>query len=359
MKASDSWTLKRLMAEVVGSGPRSAADMSYEQARQAFSQVLSLHCDPTVLGAFWIANRWKSNTPVELAGFIDEMRQGQWSCAPDETKVGLETSAKIVDCGASYNGKVDTALLGVAAGLISASAGVPVAVHASEKVPTKFGDSYTSVLSELGVPVDLSSEESAQMLEEVGFGFYYQPRFHPKLFGLLERRSKVGVRTFLNTVETLANPAEAPVHLGSCYHLTFAKRLIDAAAESRTLDFDRIVFFQGLEGYDDVRPGRCKVVEWHNGELSDFDLEPEGLGLDFDREELDVDDVASDSAELTEQILAGRRDGPFLEAALLDAGLRIYAGGGADELDEAIDLADEALRSGEPKERLEMLRSER
>jgi len=69
------WPLQRLMTEVVGSGPKSAADMSREQAAEAFERILDLHPDPTTLGAFWLANRWKRNNGEELGAYVDVMRE--------------------------------------------------------------------------------------------------------------------------------------------------------------------------------------------------------------------------------------------------------------------------------------------
>ena len=57
------WPLKRLMTEVVGSGHKSADDMSRAQAREAFQLILEGEPDQTTLVAFWLANRWKRNTP--------------------------------------------------------------------------------------------------------------------------------------------------------------------------------------------------------------------------------------------------------------------------------------------------------
>ena len=67
------WPLKRLMTEIVGSGPKSADDMTREQAREAFQRILADEPDETTLGAFWLANRWKRNNPEELAGYTDVM----------------------------------------------------------------------------------------------------------------------------------------------------------------------------------------------------------------------------------------------------------------------------------------------
>jgi anthranilate phosphoribosyltransferase len=105
--------------------------------------------------------------------------------------------------------------LGVAAGLVAAAAGTPVVVHSDDRVPTQKQDAYEHVLDELCVRTDLSPAASARMTDEVGFGFYYRPNFAPGVAALFDRREEMGVRTFLNIVEMLANLAAASTHLGS------------------------------------------------------------------------------------------------------------------------------------------------
>jgi anthranilate phosphoribosyltransferase len=82
------------------------------QAREAFRRILAGDQQPTTLGAFWLANRWKRNTPTELAAFTDVVREESVRPpAPD---------ADPVDSGANYDRKHTTALLGVASGLVAA-----------------------------------------------------------------------------------------------------------------------------------------------------------------------------------------------------------------------------------------------
>jgi len=159
------WPVRRLVSDVVGSGPKSAEDMTRGQAREALERILAGEPAHTTLGAFWLANRWKRNTPVELAAFTDVMRERSVATA--------EPDCDPVDCGANYDGKHTSALLGVAAGLVSAAAGVPVVAHSGDRVPSQEDVAYKHVLDELGV------------------------------------------RTFLNTVETLANPANADAFTGA------------------------------------------------------------------------------------------------------------------------------------------------
>jgi len=351
------WPLKRLMTEVVGSGHKSADDMDRAQAREAMQRILDDEPDHTTLGAFWLANRWKRNTPEELAAFVDVMRE-----------VSIETATPQVDpvdCGANYDGKGRTAILGVAAGVVAAAAGTPVVVHSGDRVPTQKQDAYKHVLDELGVETELDPGESADMVDDTGFGFYYQPNFNPGIDALWGRRDQMGVRSFVNTVETLANPANADVHLGSFYHLAFAVKMTETLQHAESQDVSRTLFFQGMEGYDDVRPGSTIVAEWgsvgstdaSDDELEDFEIETAEYGMDFESEDLGVDDVAGESAAITEAVVSGEREDQFADAVALNAALRIYAREDVDSLEAGLDEARAAIDDGSANAVLEDLRA--
>ena len=344
------WPLKRLMTDVVGSGHKSADDMSRAQAREAMGRILAGTPDQTTLGAFWLANRWKRNTPTELAGFLDVIAE--------ESLVRGVPERDPVDCGANYDGKGRTAILGVAAGCVAAGAGTPVVVHSGDRVPTQKQDAYKHVLDELGVRTELSPTESAAMVDATGFGFYYQPRFNPGLDAIEGRRDQMGVRTFLNTIETICNPAGASTHLGSFYHLPYAKRIVDTFHESHQEGPERVLMFQGMEGYDDIRPGNTKVGEWQAGSgFDDFDIRTGEFGMDLEEADLAVEAVASESATITEAVLAGEREGAFADAIALNGALRIYARDDASDLDEGLEMARDAIAEGSATAVLEELRA--
>ncbi|QCC58540.1 anthranilate phosphoribosyltransferase [Natrinema thermotolerans] len=344
------WPLKRLMTEVVGSGPKSADDMDREQAREAFQRILAGEPDQTTLGAFWLANRWKRNNSEELAAYTDVMRE--------ESVVTAEPEADPVDCGANYDGKDTSAILGVGAGVVAAAAGTPVVVHSGDRVPSQKATPYKHVLEELGVRTELEPGESADMVDETGFGFYYQPAFNPVIDDLFDRRDEMGVRTFVNTIETVANPANADVHLGSFYHLAFAKKMIDLVRESDRLDYSRAIFFQGMEGYDDIRPGYTKVAEWDEGEdLEDYEIETAEYGMDMEREDLAVDDIAVDSATITAEVLSGDREDHFADAIALNGAFRMYARQDVESLDAGLERARDVIDDGSAQAVLEDLQA--
>ncbi|PGF15669.1 anthranilate phosphoribosyltransferase [Natrinema sp. CBA1119] len=349
------WPLKRLLTAVIGSGPKSADDMTREQAREAFQRILAGEPDETTLGAFWLANRWKRNIPTELAAYTDVMHE--------ESIVTAEPECDPVDCGANYDGKHSSAVLGVGAGVVAAAAGTPIVVHSGDRVPTQKATAYKHVLDELDVRTELEPGESADMVDETGFGFYYQPNFNPGIQDLYDRRDQMGVRTFVNTIETIGNPANADVHLGSFYHLAFAKKLTDTITKSERLDYSRAIFFQGMEGYDDIRPGYTKVAEWdRDGDdggdsFEDYEIETANYGMAMEAEDLEVDDVTADSASITEAVLSGDREGHFADAIALNGAFRMHARQDVDSLEDGLERAREVIADGSAEAVLEDLRA--
>ena len=110
---------------------------------------------------------------------------------------------------------------------------------------------------------------------------------------------------------------------------------------------------------DRIRPGDTKVAEWNHGddEVEAFDIRTPEYGMDFASEDLGVEDVASESAEVTEAVVTGERDGDFADAVALNAAFRIYAREDCDDLDEGLDIARAAIADGDAAAVLDDLRA--
>jgi anthranilate phosphoribosyltransferase len=119
----------------------------------------------------------------------------------------------------------------------------------------------------------------------------------------------------------------------------------------------RVIMFQGMEGYDDIRPGFTKVAEWTDGEFTDYGIETAEYGMDFEGEDLNVDDIAVDSATITEEVLAGDRDDQFTDAIALNAALRIYAREDVDSIETGLETAREVIADGSAEAVLDDLRA--
>jgi anthranilate phosphoribosyltransferase len=145
--------------------------------------------------------------------------------------------------------------------------------------------------------------------------------------------------------------------------------------------------FQGMEGYDDIRPGYTKVADWRAAGASDeadgaedadvsgdadgaedaaggdgptftdYEIETAEYGMDFETDDLAVDDVAADSAAITEAVLAGDRTDRFADAIALNAAFRIYARDDVETLADGLTAAREAIDDGSAAAVLEELQA--
>jgi anthranilate phosphoribosyltransferase len=117
--------------------------------------------------------------------------------------------------------------------------------------------------------------------------------------------------------------------------------------------------FQGMEGYDDIRPGDTKVAEWNEGDedVEAFDIRTPEYGMDFESEDLGVEDVAGDSGEITEAVVTRERDDHFADAIALNAAFRIYAREDCADLEEGLETARAAIEDGSAAAVLEELRA--
>ncbi|MBX6377470.1 MAG: hypothetical protein IRY95_02895 [Clostridia bacterium] len=228
-------------------------------------------------------------------------------------------------------------------------------------MPVTDGFTHAHVLRALGIDPELPPEGVAACVGRVGIGFAHQKVVAPALWALLPLRRAVGKRTFLNTVEPLANPGRAAVHVGSCFHLPYASRVCEALARCRAADWPptaRAVVFQGVEGADELRPGQARLAELRGEEVATATVDARAAGVAFDLRDLALPggDAAA-SARWTEALLtegdaaaAGAPPaaaGAFREAVLWSAAVRIYAAGRAPDLAAALRPAREALASGE------------
>jgi len=240
-----------LLTAVIGSGPKSADDMTLaNRLERRFS-------------AFWRANRTKRRSARSgwpIAGsekFRRSWRPTPTSCARSRSSPPSRSAIR------STAGRTTTAKTAPPSSASEPASSprlrAPPSSSTRRSGPDAESDGVQTRPRRARRRTELEPGESADMVDETGFGFYYQPNFNPGIQDLYDRRDQMGVRTFVNTIETIGNPANADVHLGSFYHLAFAK-LTDTITESERLDYSRAIFFQGMEGYDDIRPGYTKVA---------------------------------------------------------------------------------------------------
>ena len=281
------------------------------------------------IGGFLVTMRVKEETAEEITGFV----QGVRDVMAEFPKPDVEG---LVDIALPYNGKTRNLQTGVAATLVLAAAGVPVLLHGADNVPTKNGIAVLNLLRTLGYPADMPPEQVKQSIEESNFGVLNLEHILPQWTAITPIRHHFGVRTLMNTVEKLINPADAPYHICGFYHSSYLVRMADCLPAANSW------ITQGDEGSIDMRPGKkTRVYKAVDGEMIEHMIN----GVDYGYpDELDLSAPVDPNhhAEALRAALNGEAGAAFDQIALT-TGTLLWMLDRAPDIAAGIEIAKEKL----------------
>ena len=179
-------------------------EIFHEEMLSLMRQIMSGEVSPLMIAAIITGLRVKKETVGEIAAAAQVMREFA-------TKVPIDNVDRLVDtCGTGGDG-AHSFNISTASPFVAAAAGARVAKHGGRSVSSKSGSA--DVLEAAGVNLDLSPEQIARCIDEVGFGFLFAPALHPAMKHAIGPRRELGVRTAFNLLGPLTNPAGAQAHI--------------------------------------------------------------------------------------------------------------------------------------------------
>src|SRR5690606_5516000 len=170
--------------------------LSFEEAREAFSIMMSGEATPSQIGGFLMALRTRGETVDEISGAVATMRAKMLPVRAPTDAVDIVGTGG--DASGTYN-------VSTCAAFIVAGAGVPVAKHGNRALSSKSGSA--DALAALGINIEIGPEMIATCIEEAGLGFMFAPSHHSAMRHVGPSRVELGTRTIFNLLGPLSNPA--------------------------------------------------------------------------------------------------------------------------------------------------------
>jgi anthranilate phosphoribosyltransferase len=325
----------RATIKAVGTGPRGARPLKFAEARDAMTATLAGEVSDAQAGAFLVAMRIKGETPEELAGLAQALRDAALPMRADGRR-------PLVACAGAYDGVSEAPQLSLAAAVVASAAGAGVVVHCGDTLGPKRGVTAADVLAALGGPARPGPDDSAAMLKRSGVALVHAGEALPGWRRLATLRDEIGLRSPVHSAEKLVDYLGARRFVVGHTHGPYGARICGALA---LLDAERAVAVRGVEGSDVLRPGRPVAME------GDARLElPERLG-----DRLPETGGVDASAELTRAVVSGDDDGVIAYAVALSAGLRLAVAGLARDPVAGMAAARAAVADGRARETLATL----
>jgi anthranilate phosphoribosyltransferase len=190
----------------MGRGPGRARSLTVSEAEEAMRHVLSGHADPHAIGALLMLMRYRGETPDEIAGFTRAARAG----LPALPQADLDWPSY----AAGRTRGLPWFLL--AAKEVAAS-GKRVLIHGWNSYQSDGAD-VRSALALAGISRAENVDDAARLLDRDGIAYLPLEVIAPRLLDLLRLRHVLGLRSCINTVCRMLNPALAPAAVQGVFH---------------------------------------------------------------------------------------------------------------------------------------------
>lgn len=313
--------------------------LTEKEAQQLMQELLSGSLASEHIGSILTALRMKGETVDELVGFVKAARSAMQSVTLKVAAVDL--------CGTGGDGK-GTVNISTASAFVVAGAGVPVAKHGNRAASSKSGSA--DVLEALGVPIQLSPEKTKEMIEVIGFGFFFAPLYHPSFKHVGPVRKSLGIRTIFNYLGPLLNPAGVTRQMIGVPSIVAAELIATGATR---LGYDHVLIVTGDEGLDEISiEGKTTLIEVKGKRMKRWSIHPKDFGLKPQSMNHLTGGDAAFNAESIRNLLHGTTRS-IRDVVLLNAAAALYVAGAAKTIKEGFHLAKKSIGSGQARAVLE------
>lgn len=315
--------------------------LTEEEAAGVMEMIMEGKVTPAQFGAIAASLRFRGETADELAGFARAMRS---------KAVPVTISGVVIDTCGTGGDRSGSFNISTAAAFVAAGAGLKVAKHGNRAASSVCGSA--DVLEALGVRLDLDAKGVSRCIDEVGIGFMFAPLFHPAMKQVAGLRRELGIRTLFNILGPLTNPANVKAQLIGVPELELVPKL---AQVLRRLGHKHALVVHGEDGLDELTTtGRTYIAELRGGNISEYSITPEELGLNRVTSEELKGGTAKENAGMLVRVLKGDR-GALHDIVLLNAAAAIVAGDKAEGLRDGLALARQSIDSGNALQKLKAL----
>jgi anthranilate phosphoribosyltransferase len=317
-------------------------NLNENEMSEIMMEIFSGDITDAQIGAFMGSLATKGETFEELAGAATAMRR-------KANRIEVMAPTIVDTCGTGGDG-AKTFNISTTTAFVVAGCGVTVAKHGNRSISSQCGSA--DVLETLGMKLDIDPEVVEEAIAEIGIGFLFAPIYHSAMRFAANARKEIGLRSIFNMLGPLTNPAAA-----NCQILgVFAPELTEMFAQAlKLLGAKHAFVVHGHDGLDEISVcAPTRVSELKDNQVSTYDIMPEQFfGQTADPDDL-VGGTPEENAKITKNILNGET-GPKRDVILINAAAALVAAGKSENLNGGIQLAANAIDSGDALSKLSAL----
>lgn len=313
-------------------------DLSYETAATVMDEIMSGEAGQMLTAAYLTALRMKGESIDEISASAAVMRKHAEQL-PHNTDL-----LEIVGTGGDEAGTFN---ISTTSSFVVSAAGIPVAKHGNRSVSSKCG--AADVLEAAGININISPEQSARILNEIGICFMFAQKYHTAMKYVAPVRKELGFRTLFNILGPLTNPASATYQLLGVYDESLVEPLANVLVK---LGIKKGMVVYGQDRLDEISlSANTTCCEIQDGRLTTYILNPEDYGFSKCPKDELVGGGSEENAAILKGILSGSEKGPKRDAVILNSAACLHMIKGIS-MEEAAAEANQAIDSKKALDKL-------
>ena len=246
----------------------SRQNLSFEQMTIAMNEILQGECTDEIIAKFLQTLSLKGETDDELLAMLNKMKQFSVNILPN-------CKSSLIDMCGTGGDNLKTFNISTSASFVVAAAGGYIAKHGNRSVSGISGSA--DIFEYFGF--DLGSEPTAvaNMIEKIGIGFMFAPKFHPAMKNVVKARRILGKRTAFNLLGPLSNPANVKHQLIGVFADNYIKRIVKIMQKNHS---KTILAVRSEDGMDELSTSKSKVCMLKNNEITEFIINPTDYNIE-------------------------------------------------------------------------------
>ncbi len=320
-------------------------DFKDEDFYNAVKSVFSVDIPDVVIASFLTALTAAGTTKREIKIVRDVLKQ-------ESVSVFTDTSTSLIDNCGTGGDLIDTFNISTAAAIVAASAGCKVAKHGNRSASGLCGSA--DFFERIGFNLDSSVENVLRCLRKTGMSFFYAPKFHPTLRRISSIRKQIGFKTVLNFVGPLCNPCtDITGQVIGVSDLGLLGPISEVMFDS---EINHIILVHSDDGLDELsNTSESTVIDIKKSGSRQYRFSPKSVNIHLATLRDIQASSMEDSVKYTMQVIYGVASSAKEDIVILNSSLALMVGDKVDTIEEGIEMARSAVRSGAPKAKLREL----
>lgn len=319
--------------------------MKYEEAKVAFERLFAHEMDDTQMREFLISMRLDESMPVEAIAAGASVMRSHAIALP----VAEELRPRLLDVVGTGGDKIGSFNISSTVSLLCASAGAYVAKHGSRSVTSKSGSA--DMFESLGVRLDLDINQSARLLEETGFCFMFAQNHHPAMKFIMPVRKSISEKTIFNVLGPLTNPAGVQKSMLGVFDKSFVPKIAEALKINGSTS---AMVVSSREHMDEISISDITyAARLDEKGIKEFEIDPQQYGIKRTPLEAIIGGDAKVNAQILHNIFNNTAQEAQKDIVLINAACALMVEGMARDIQDGLEIANDALLSGKAKAKLE------